>query len=68
MHYLLTIGICRVVNNNSPFSNYDNCLLFLAVSFLEYWKRKQASLAHHWDVMDFEEDEVGTNQSLIIIT
>ncbi|XP_071805563.1 anoctamin-7-like isoform X2 [Asterias amurensis] len=30
---------------------------FWAVSFLEYWKRKQASLAHHWDVMDFEEDE-----------
>ncbi|XP_022096905.1 anoctamin-7-like isoform X1 [Acanthaster planci] len=30
---------------------------FWAVSFLEYWKRKQASLAHHWDVMDFEEEE-----------
>eukprot|EP00058_Branchiostoma_floridae_P028493 XP_002613984.1 hypothetical protein BRAFLDRAFT_67435 [Branchiostoma floridae] len=28
-----------------------------AVTFLEYWKRKNASLAHHWDVMDFEEEE-----------
>lgn len=30
---------------------------FWAVSFLEYWKRKSASLAHHWDCMDFEEEE-----------
>lgn len=30
---------------------------FWAVTFLEYWKRKNASLAHHWDVLDFEEEE-----------
>ncbi|RWS19369.1 anoctamin-7-like protein, partial [Leptotrombidium deliense] len=30
---------------------------FWAVTFLEYWKRKCASLAHHWDCMDFEEEE-----------
>ncbi|XP_048241340.1 anoctamin-7-like isoform X3 [Haliotis rufescens] len=29
---------------------------FWAVTFLEYWKRKNASLAHHWDVLDFEEE------------
>ena len=30
----------------------------LAVTFLEYWKRKNASLAHQWDCMGFtEEDE-----------
>lgn len=29
-----------------------------AVTFLEYWKRKNASLAHHWDVLDFEDEEV----------
>uniref|UniRef100_A0A671RQ91 Anoctamin n=1 Tax=Sinocyclocheilus anshuiensis TaxID=1608454 RepID=A0A671RQ91_9TELE len=28
-----------------------------AVTFLEYWKRKNATLAHHWDCMDFHEDE-----------
>ena len=29
-----------------------------AVTFLEYWKRKNASLAHQWDCMGFtEEDE-----------
>ncbi|XP_072036734.1 LOW QUALITY PROTEIN: anoctamin-7-like [Amphiura filiformis] len=36
---------------------YAVFMSFWAVSFLEYWKRKQASLAHHWDVMDFEEEE-----------
>ncbi|XP_042217319.1 anoctamin-7-like isoform X2 [Homarus americanus] len=30
---------------------------FWAVSFLEYWKRKSASLAHHWDCLDFQEEE-----------
>lgn len=30
---------------------------FWAVTFLEHWKRKSASLAHHWDCMDFEEEE-----------
>ena len=29
------------------------------MTFLEYWKRKNASLAHHWDCLDFEEEEVG---------
>ncbi|CAM4679351.1 unnamed protein product [Leuciscus chuanchicus] len=28
-----------------------------AVTFLEYWKRKNATLAHHWDCMNFHEDE-----------
>lgn len=27
------------------------------MSFLEYWKRKNASLAHHWDCQDFHEEE-----------
>lgn len=31
---------------------------FWAVTFLEYWKRKMATLAHHWDCMDFHEEEV----------
>uniref|UniRef100_A0A3B4CUZ4 Anoctamin n=1 Tax=Pygocentrus nattereri TaxID=42514 RepID=A0A3B4CUZ4_PYGNA len=30
---------------------------FWAVTFLEYWKRKNATLAHHWDCMDFHEEE-----------
>ncbi|XP_049779598.1 anoctamin-7-like isoform X7 [Schistocerca gregaria] len=30
---------------------------FWAVTFLEYWKRKSASLAHHWDCMGFQEEE-----------
>ena len=35
----------------SPFSS------IAAVTFLEYWKRKSASLAHHWDCMGFQEEE-----------
>lgn len=34
---------------------------FWAVTFLEYWKRKSATLAHHWDCMDFQEEEVGSH-------
>ncbi|XP_071455005.1 anoctamin-7-like [Hetaerina americana] len=30
---------------------------FWAVTFLEYWKRKSASLAHHWDCTGFQEEE-----------
>ncbi|XP_015268066.1 PREDICTED: anoctamin-7 [Gekko japonicus] len=32
---------------------------FWAVAFLEYWKRKNATLAHHWDCLDFQEEEAG---------
>ncbi|XP_011619642.1 anoctamin-7 isoform X1 [Takifugu rubripes] len=30
---------------------------FWAISFLEYWKRKMVTLAHHWDCMEFHEEE-----------
>ena len=33
-------------------------VLVTAVTFLEYWKRKNASLAHHWDTLEYEEEEV----------
>ncbi|XP_064642098.1 anoctamin-7-like isoform X3 [Lineus longissimus] len=36
---------------------YAIFVAFWAVTFLEYWKRKCASLSHHWDCMDFEEEE-----------
>lgn len=36
---------------------YSIFIAFWAIAFLEYWKRKSASLAHHWDCMDFEEVE-----------
>merc|ERR1711974_330394 len=37
---------------------YAIFMSFWAVTFLEYWKRKNASLAHQWDCMGFtEEDE-----------
>lgn len=31
-----------------------------AVLFLEFWKRTNASLAHHWDCSEFEDIEVGS--------
>jgi len=36
---------------------YAIFMSFWAVTFLEYWKRKNASLAHHWDCLDFQEEE-----------
>lgn len=33
-------------------------LNFAAVFFLEYWKRKEITLAYQWDVLGFEEEEV----------
>ncbi|XP_015788170.1 anoctamin-7 isoform X2 [Tetranychus urticae] len=36
---------------------YSIFVSFWAVAFLEYWKRKSASLSYHWDVMSFEEEE-----------
>ena len=27
------------------------------MTFLEYWKRKNASLAHQWDCMGFQEED-----------
>ena len=36
---------------------------FWAVTFLEFWKRKMATLAHHWDCMDFHEEEVPRSSS-----
>lgn len=30
-----------------------------AVLFLEFWKRTNTSLAHHWDCSEFEDIEVG---------
>ena len=32
-------------------------LFSTAVTFLEYWKRKNASLAHQWDCMGFQEED-----------
>lgn len=36
---------------------YATFVSFWAVTFLEYWKRKGASLAHHWDCFDFTDEE-----------
>ena len=30
---------------------------FLAVFFLEFWKRKEITLAYHWDCLGFESEE-----------
>lgn len=36
---------------------YSIFMSFWAVTFLEYWKRKTADLAHHWDCLDFQDEE-----------
>lgn len=35
-----------------------NAHFLTAVFFLEYWKRKEITLAYQWDVLGFEEEEV----------
>ena len=39
---------------------------FKAFSFLEYWKRKNVSLAYRWDTLDFEEEEERPRTEFII--
>ena len=34
-----------------------------AVFFLEFWKRTEIRLAYNWDVLGFEEQEVGCSGS-----
>jgi len=36
---------------------YAIFMSFWAVTFLEYWKRKNASLAHQWDCLGFQEED-----------
>ncbi|KAI3381824.1 hypothetical protein SNEBB_004040 [Seison nebaliae] len=36
---------------------YSIFMSFWAVAFLEFWKRKNVSLAHRWDCLDYEEEE-----------
>ena len=33
--------------------------------FLEFWKRKEVTLAYHWDVLEYEEEEVQWSNSFI---
>ncbi|KAM9855199.1 anoctamin-7 [Aulostomus maculatus] len=54
--------ICTMVKLGYLFDHPGTVLFsvfmsFWAVTFLEYWKRKMATLAHHWDCMDFHEEE-----------
>lgn len=40
--------------------------LFSACFFLEYWKRKEVTLAYHWDVLEYEEEVVRLFSSWIL--
>ena len=37
------------------------CVYFLcsATMFLEFWKRRQAEIAYEWDLLGYEDEEVG---------
>ena len=40
-------------------SKWISCVRFTtAVFFLEFWKRKEITLAYHWDVLEYESEEV----------
>ncbi|KAJ8319968.1 hypothetical protein KUTeg_001555 [Tegillarca granosa] len=60
--YWFLSDVCKYVKIAYLFDHpatvlYAVFVSFWSVTFLEYWKRKSASLAHHWDVLDFEEEE-----------
>lgn len=37
----------------------DLCFPHLATMFLEFWKRRQAEIAYEWDLLGYEDEEVG---------
>ncbi|XP_061040069.1 anoctamin-7-like [Eubalaena glacialis] len=37
---------------------------FWAMAFLEHWKHKSTTLAHHWDCSDFQEEELTPSSAL----
>ncbi|XP_060690988.1 anoctamin-7-like isoform X1 [Hemiscyllium ocellatum] len=55
-------SICSLFKVSQLFDNggtvfFSIFMSLWAVSFLEYWKRKRAIMAHRWDCLDFEETE-----------
>lgn len=61
-YYLLSSTACLYSKVTHWFDNQATLFFALfmslwAVFFLEFWKRKQVSLAYEWHTMDFEEDE-----------
>ena len=33
--------------------------------FLEFWKRRQAEIAYEWDLLGYEDEEVGVSYNTI---
>ncbi|XP_048397509.1 anoctamin-7-like [Stegostoma tigrinum] len=55
-------SICSLFKVSQLFDNggtvfFSIFMSLWAVTFLEYWKRKSAVMAHRWDCLDFEETE-----------
>ncbi|RDD44260.1 Anoctamin-7 [Trichoplax sp. H2] len=48
--------LAYIVDNPSTVF-YSVFICFWAVFFLEFWKRKEVTLAHQWDTLGFEEEE-----------
>ncbi|XP_065066302.1 anoctamin-4-like isoform X2 [Rhopilema esculentum] len=61
-YYLLSTTTCLYAKVTHWFDNQATLFFalfmsFWAVFFLEFWKRRQVSLAYEWHTMDFEEEE-----------
>eukprot|EP00794_Sanderia_malayensis_P008843 gene8843-9791_t len=61
-YYLLSKTACLYSKVTHFFDNQATLFFalfmsFWAVFFLEFWKRKQVTLAYEWHTMDFEEEE-----------
>jgi len=49
--------------DNLPTVLYLGFLAMWSTIFVEYWRRKQATLAFDWDSLDFEETDEGTREA-----
>lgn len=58
----VAVSFCSILFFSCPIALFVCNILFfscpIAVFFLEFWKRKEITLAYHWDVLEYEEEEV----------
>jgi hypothetical protein len=51
------VGILQLMFDNELSPYYSFFISMWATLFLEYWKRKNATLAYHWSTQNFEKNE-----------
>ena len=42
------------------FADDHVCICYTATMFLEFWKRRQAEIAYEWDLLGYEDEDLGS--------